>query len=200
MPKRIKNLILILSLLYTLTFQLGDKKSSTFISEEESKPKKFQTKTFRCLMKVAYQRLLEGSPGWKPDRYTQSLLRFLKDDSNDDLLKYASNIKLQKDFNKMMLNYDLYKKTYQDSIKKCKLEDVLNNTQRRCFEKYGDVNCMQTNSVSFGKKCPDGYINYKNYFCLPKCPDGFREENTFCSKGNHKKVNSLFKTYVINIF
>lgn len=191
MPSPFHTILIITALLTHHSLQADLDRSISESFEQPKEVKTFHEETFRCVMGVAYQRLLEGADDWKPDAYSRKLVSFLNNEKIPNLLTNVSNIKLQKDFNHLMINFDLYKNLYKEAIKKCDLSVVLENTKGRCYEKYGETNCMKTNAVSYGKRCPEGYTNYKNYFCFPKCPEGFKEEKTYCLKGNHKKVGLL---------
>lgn len=188
-------------------------------SGEDEPSLEFQTQTFRCIMKVMFQRLFEKDVELQytneekhnalteEDReaYTKSDITriqnldsyiikmrgfLLQKPGYADLnpIKSLQNINFIRLFNQVFIDFTNFKLDYQRQIKKCGLQDILVNTEKRCRSKYGEHCELNDDKISFGVKCPEKYTKYKNYFCFIDCPDKFIERNNHCVKPPHTKV------------
>ena len=96
-------------------------------------------------------------------------------------------------FNQIFIDFNNFKKSYREQFMQCGLEPVMVNTQARCNKVYGASNCeLNKNKISYGVKCPEGYVKYKNYFCYIKCPEPYIDQSNYCQKPPHIKVSFLF--------
>ena len=96
-------------------------------------------------------------------------------------------------FCKKLHYFNNFKQEYKDQMLSCGLESLLVNTEKRCKAKYGEHCQPNKNGVSYGIRCPEGYVKYKNYFCYIKCPKNFIERYNHCVKPQHLKVIKLIK-------
>lgn len=126
------------------------------------------------------------------DSYLIKLRGFLKERGEfKDLnpLTELSDVNFVRLFNQLFIDFNNFKEIYKEQVLACGLESVLQNTEKRCRNKYGPHCELNENQVSFGVKCPEGYIKYKNFFCFIKCPEPYIDYSNSCMKPPHIKVD-----------
>ena len=164
---------------------------STAVLEKPQQKFIFDHSAFSCLMRIMYKRLMvESKPVIQKDSYLYYIYSKMYYQRNDyEPYFYMNNINIIKDVNQFFTDFVYLKKSYRDQIINCRLDRALVNVKKRCIKKYGEKHCKQINEVAYGKDCPWGYVNFKTYFCYPKCPPEFEEYENYCLKKNYIKVN-----------
>lgn len=125
------------------------------------------------------------------DSYLIKLRGFLKKKGEFEglnPLKELSDVTFVRLFNQLFIDFNNFKAEYKKQILECGVDSLLENTLKRCRNKYGPHCELNENKVSYGVRCPEGYVKYKNYFCFIKCPEPYIDYSNSCMKPPHIKV------------
>jgi hypothetical protein len=195
-----------------------DKKSTNTQAVQKS----FNKEKFRCILKVLYSMLFDkevekmngfvenkedfqvnekeaiveaGIQFRNSDPYLFKMRSFLLGEGEfKDLnpLMELTDTSFVKIFNQLFIDFNDFEDKYKEQVLTCGLDEILVNTKARCQKKFGEQCQLRNNKVSYGVKCMDGYIPYKEYFCYIKCPESYVDQFNKCIKPAHKTVTSLF--------
>lgn len=137
---------------------------------------------YACFVSKMVESLASSPSTSFADPYFDSLKSLASDKlSSMDLI--SKNMRISQDFNVMMRNFGSLPPLFQDAILECPLK-VLENTKRRCEEKYHQEKCTSNGPVAFAPSCPEGYLPHLTFICYKSCPQGFKDLGYACQKPN----------------